>query len=195
MTPELKQKALGLYRSGLSIHAVAEQVGCCAQTVSNILRKSDIKRRGTNNTDKWDKRKEEIEYLYFVCDMSQEQIAEYFGSHQAMIGRVMHRLGIKRLSVGRRCGSSHNQFKDGKSTVLYRTLIQKDRCRKCGATENLGIHHKNDDHYDNRLENLEVLCNSCHMSETKRKWWAAKKAGLPTPKSNGPVGWERRSLA
>ncbi len=130
--------------------------------------------------------------LYNVQQFPQAKIAEYFSVTLAGIQKVMKRLGIKprtRANVGKRNGN----FRDGKSSRLYRTVITKDKCRKCDATDDLGIHHKNDDHYDNRLENLEVLCNSCHMSETKRKWWAAKKAGLKTPKSNGPVGWDRKS--
>ena len=140
----------------------------------------------------WAKRKPEIEWLYNVQQFPQAKIAEYFSVTLAGIQKVMKRLGIKprtRANVGKRNGN----FRDGKSSRLYRTVITKDKCRKCDATDDLGIHHKNDDHYDNRLENLEVLCNSCHMSETKRKWWAAKKAGLKTPKSNGPVGWDRKS--
>jgi hypothetical protein len=144
---------------------------------------------------KWEARKEELIYLYEVKDMSQMQIARYYKTHGKTIQNVMEMLGIPRRGRGRRKGATHYNFKHGKSSVLYRTVITKDKCRKCGTTENLGIHHKNDDHYDNRLENLEVLCNSCHMSETKRKWWAAKKAGLPTPKSNAPTGWEHKPKA
>lgn len=41
-------------------------------------------------------------------------------------------------------------------------MIKKIYCLRCGATKNLVIHHKNFDHYDNVLSNLEVLCNPCH---------------------------------
>lgn len=138
----------------------------------------------------WEGRRAEIEWLYHSQQWSQAKVAEYYGITLAAIQKVMKRLGIttrSRANVGKRNG----RYKDGSQSRLYRVLVEKDKCRKCGATEDLGIHHKNDDHFDNRLENLEVLCNSCHMSETKRKWWAAKKSGKPLPKSNGPVGWSR----
>lgn len=138
----------------------------------------------------WEKRRTEIEWLYLNQQWSQEKIADYFCVSLAAIQKVMKRLDIKprpRATAGKRNG----RYKDGSQSRLYRVMVEKDKCRKCGTTEDLGIHHKNDDHFDNRLENLEVLCNPCHMSETKRKWWAAKRAGLPTPKSNGPVGWKR----
>ena len=167
-------------------------MGCCLSAVAYLLERANYPARRTNTPDKWNARKAEIEFLYHKMDMSQDQIAEYFGAQQAMITRVMKRLNIPRLSTGRRKGRTHPEYKDGKSSRLYRTVITRDKCHRCGMTENLGIHHKNDDHYDNHLENLEVLCNSCHLSITKKKWWAAKKAGNQTPKSNAPLGWKRK---
>jgi hypothetical protein len=139
----------------------------------------------------WRSREEEVRWLYEALGWTQQKVAEYYDDHLRMVQVAMARLGIKSRPKGQR-GAAHHNFKGGWHNRDYRKLVTKDRCRLCGATETLGIHHRNDDHFDNRLENLEVLCNSCHMSETKRKWWAAKKAGLPTPKSNGPVGWRRK---
>lgn len=44
---------------------------------------------------------------------------------------------------------------------LARDYIDKI-CSKCGSAKNLLVHHKNYDHGDNRLENLEIVCKSCH---------------------------------
>ena len=44
-----------------------------------------------------------------------------------------------------------------------------NKCRLCGATENLVIHHIDEQSYhntdtpNNDLDNLTVLCNSCHL--------------------------------
>lgn len=54
------------------------------------------------------------------------------------------------------------------------------RCEQCGGTENLSINHKNRDWSDDRPENLETLCISCHM---KKHW--AEPGGL-FPKKNIP---------
>ena len=89
----------------------------------------------------------------------------------------------------RSAGHRNGRYTDGKSSRPYRHVVDKDFCRRCNATERLCIHHKNMDHYDNRLENLEVLCVSCHMSIHKTAYWKAKRGGLSTPKSNGRVGW------
>lgn len=191
MTPRQRQAA-ELYQSGKSLGETAAVMGCIPQAVSRLLQRAGVATRPQPTREKWDSRKAEIEYLYNTQGMSQTRIAEYFGVNLVVVQRVMKRLGIASKSKGRG-GRQHYRFKTGLHVRDYRKAITKDKCRKCGATEDLGIHHKNDDHFDNRLENLEVLCNSCHMSETKRKWWAAKKSGKPLPKSNGPVGWRRKS--
>ena len=138
---------------------------------------------------------------------SQAAIAEMAGTYQALIQRRLKEAGFQcrdfatahklAYKTGRHKpvhlrGKLHGNYKHGKSSVVYRTVIPKEKCHRCGTTENLGIHHKNDNHYDNDPKNLEVLCVSCHLSITKKKWWAAKKAGLPTPKSNAPMGWKRK---
>lgn len=46
--------------------------------------------------------------------------------------------------------------------------LKEYRCEKCGRTEwegrpiPLELHHKNMNHNDNRLENLQILCSNCH---------------------------------
>lgn len=52
------------------------------------------------------------------------------------------------------------------SNLLRKRLIaeglKEDKCERCGYTENLELHHINGNHYDNRLENLQILCPNCH---------------------------------
>ena len=137
----------------------------------------------------WAGRKDEIVWLYCHLEWSQHSIAKYYDVSQPCLHGAMKRLGIPSRSKANH-GSKNGRYKDGSQGRGYRVLVEKDKCRACGSTEKLGVHHKNNDHYDNRIDNLEILCNSCHMSETKKRWWEAKKAGLPTPKSNAPIGWK-----
>ncbi len=44
-----------------------------------------------------------------------------------------------------------------------RRLCPPAPCADCGATGRTEVHHKNEDWHDNRLENLERLCRSCHL--------------------------------
>jgi DNA-binding protein Fis len=51
---------------------------------------------------------------------------------------------------------------------LIRDGYKEEKCERCGLTEWMGgpipleLHHKNFNHYDNSLENLEILCPCCH---------------------------------
>ena len=177
----------------MSLAQIARRLNVSSSSIWKWLKSYNISRRRAPNPDLWNSRKDELIFLYTVHDLSQKQIAKYFETHAAFIYKVMKRLGIKAASKGRRQGDANHRYKDGTQSRFYRNIVIKNQCSKCATTEKLGIHHKNNDHYDNTIENLEVLCNSCHMSETKKAWWAAKKAGLPLPRSNGPVGWNRKS--
>lgn len=51
---------------------------------------------------------------------------------------------------------------------LIRDGIKRNCCELCGISEWLGVklplelHHKNGNHQDNELENLQILCPNCH---------------------------------
>lgn len=50
--------------------------------------------------------------------------------------------------------------------------IKKQECETCGCREWMGrpvpleLDHLNSDHFDNRLENLSVVCPNCHAQVT-----------------------------
>ena len=54
---------------------------------------------------------------------------------------------------------------------LIKEGIKEYRCEKCGNTNWCGepipleLHHINGNHYDNRLENIILLCSNCHSLE------------------------------
>lgn len=63
-----------------------------------------------------------------------------------------------------------------KSSALRERLIEEGikerRCELCGLTEwngksaPLELDHKNSDHWDNTLDNLQILCPNCHAQVT-----------------------------
>ena len=123
----------------------------------------------------WERRKSEIEWLYHDQQWSQGAVAERFGVSLAAIQKVMARLAIQprlRTNFGKRNG----RYKDGSQSTLYRQMIEKDKCSKCGGGERMLIHHKNFDHADNHLENLQVLCSPCHSRLHKTEWWRRRKS-------------------
>lgn len=55
---------------------------------------------------------------------------------------------------------------------LYEFGLKEEKCEKCGqgniwCNEKLGLelHHRNEKHNDNRIENLQILCPNCHAQE------------------------------
>jgi len=56
--------------------------------------------------------------------------------------------------------SGYNQ----KGGVMYRYLVDIEKCELCGSTENLLVHHKDFNHSHNVKENLMVLCKKCHQN-------------------------------
>lgn len=42
------------------------------------------------------------------------------------------------------------------------------QCTECGATDNIEVHHIDRDRSNNAIENLEVLCRSCHGDRHKK---------------------------
>ena len=51
---------------------------------------------------------------------------------------------------------------------LIKEGIKENKCERCGCSEWLGqpipleLHHKDGNHYNNKLNNLEILCPNCH---------------------------------
>jgi ribosomal protein S27AE len=62
-------------------------------------------------------------------------------------------------------------IKRGRENVRLRLIasgLKNEECERCGVSKwqgkplSLELHHVNGDGYDNRLENLEILCPNCH---------------------------------
>lgn len=56
---------------------------------------------------------------------------------------------------------------------LIEENIKENKCEICGLNswldKDLPLHldHKNRNHYDNRLENLQIICPNCHSQKTR----------------------------
>lgn len=50
-----------------------------------------------------------------------------------------------------------------------RKLVDPGPCTRCGALDALDVHHRDGDHQNNLLENLERICRSCHNKEHQKK--------------------------
>lgn len=123
----------------------------------------------------WEARREEIVRMYHTDGMSQASLSKHYGIAQAAMCKVLKRMGINAKSRGR-VGEENGRYLHGMSSTLYRKKITKRECNRCGSKDQLLVHHKNGDHFDNELENLEVLCSPCHTSHHKTEYWARRKS-------------------
>ena len=52
--------------------------------------------------------------------------------------------------------------------ILIRDGYKEKKCERCGLSEWMGqpipleLHHKDLNHYNNNLDNLQILCSNCH---------------------------------
>ena len=88
---------------------------------------------------------------------------------------------------------SSNRLKDR----LVETGLKENKCEVCGQTAEwcgkplvLQLHHLDGDHYNNSIENLQIICPNCHTqtdtycSRTKTKTKRKRKPDAPTVKIN-----------
>lgn len=132
-------------------------------------------RRATEAAAIWSARRPEIMRLYLTEGWSQDRLATHYGVTQGALQKALLRLNIPSRGRGRK-GAENGRFIHGMASTLYRRLIDKTACLRCQATENLCVHHKDEDHLNNDPANLEVLCMSCHSSMHKQAWWDARSS-------------------
>ncbi len=82
-----------------------------------------------------------------------------------------HRKGLKhtesRISLEDKLNSNCNNA--SKRRRLIEDGIKEEKCECCGLSEWMGkpipleLHHKDFNHYNNSIDNLQILCANCHM--------------------------------
>lgn len=90
-----------------------------------------------------------------------------------------------------------------RSDTLKRRLVKEGikewKCEKCGITDWMGeditleLHHINGNHFDNRLENLQMLCPNCHSQTPTHKKNNKQKytEHIPTYFENTEKGYKK----
>ncbi len=96
--------------------------------------------------------------------------------------KYLNILGINYKCNPNRKGIPHNEsrkdileFLNGNATNSRKRIkliecgIKEEKCECCGLSEWMGkpipleLHHKDFNHYNNALDNLQILCANCHM--------------------------------
>ena len=124
----------------------------------------------------WEPRRQEIVALYQNGTKSQAAMAQIYGVTQTAFQKAIARMGIPPKSRGR-SGSLNGRYIDGTKCTSYRQMVEKTHCNRCGARNQLLVHHVDGCHTNNVTENLEVLCSPCHSSHHKQQWWDSRKDG------------------
>lgn len=137
---------------------------------------------------------EQIKANCGVCGNEFEHISSRCNKAKYCSRLCYHRSQIGKGNVEHECQYCKNKFKDSPSVnrkfcskkcvgkeersiwkPKYSTVRKKmlkegfiNKCFRCGYDEVkqiLGIHHKDRNRHNNRLENLEILCPNCHSIE------------------------------
>lgn len=125
--------------------------------------------------------------LYYSKNMSAKEIADFFAVNKSTVLRNMKRYAFDRRAGGPAWnkGENSNTSKFVKKQAdkmignqnsltnglgVAKRLSPKIRqeigvCKECGTKDGLVLHHEDRNHANNELENLTVLCASCHIKE------------------------------
>lgn len=111
------------------------------------------------------------------------EIARVLGVKYVTLEKYLKEFGINYKGNPNRKGIPHlegrtpvEEYLNGNRNItapnlrnkLIESGLKKEMCECCGLSEWMGkkipleLHHKNMNHNDNRLENLQILCSNCH---------------------------------
>lgn len=68
-------------------------------------------------------------------------------------------------SGGAQWGKDNHQYKTGIGTFRKKAIeAHGEFCNRCGSTQEIEVHHIDENRNNNKLSNLEVLCKQCHRN-------------------------------
>jgi DNA-binding CsgD family transcriptional regulator len=165
---DTRERVAALLADGLGKNAIARELGIARSTVSYHARRlgEQVDSRCARRYD-WD----EVQ-RYYDAGHSVRECQERFGfsrqtwhaavNRGAVVARP-HGLPIEELLVA---GVYRSRF--NLKLRLVRSGLKQKLCEVCGIAAwngrpiSMALHHVNGDRYDNRIENLQLLCPNCH---------------------------------
>ena len=160
-----------LYESGLCAREIALKLSVNKNTVASALRRIDgLAMRDGSEAQLLAFRKGRKPNCYWSGKKQPKEMVE--------------------LRVSKIRGPNHYLWKGGLARRQYRDIVKKEKCANCSARINLCIHHVDFDHYNNKPDNLQVLCLHCHLGLHKKHYWDCYRKGVPHKKSTAPDHWK-----
>lgn len=206
---EKEKEVLKLREEGYSYGEITKLTKLCKSTVAYLakkhLRQSQVKQEKTKHKEKTDY--EEVVCSVIKTATSMSELCKLLGkrptnNNYLALKKIIEKYNIdishfstistpktqsKKISDDEYFVLDNNVLK-GSSKVKARLLknnIKEHKCEYCGNTEwnsqpiPLELHHINGNRYDNRLENLQLLCPNCHAQTDT---YAGKNINKPRKK-------------
>ena len=69
-------------------------------------------------------------------------------------------------------GKNNGMYKHGRYNIrriIFEEIKKDYECELCSSEENIEIHHKDKNPFNNKIENISILCKSCHSLQHRTK--------------------------
>lgn len=179
-TDEQEMRMVSMYTDGLSTTRIGEVFRCTSARVSKIFARRGVTMRDGKRFDFVTRKAIAARYSAGESTIS---IAASLGVKHPTIANALKYEGVPlrdRADLARgRTGKAHPNYTNGLRCgdsyyKRHAPEILPDNCERCGTSDNLLVHHRNGVHTDNRPENWERLCQTCHAKH--HEYWKRRKA-------------------
>jgi hypothetical protein len=154
------------YVENKSQRQIAKILGLNQTRIKRLMNKYGIQARSLSDSQK----NNDLNPWKNKTDSHKKNISKKLMGNKNCLGRIVSQETRDKISKAQ---TITGESKNGKE---YRKLAKenlKQICVKCKITYGLCVHHKDGDHFNNTLSNLEMRCRSCHM-KWHRKYQSEK---------------------